>query len=338
MRVTIADVARKAKVSKTTVSRILNGNYAHATEETIQKVLQAAKELDYSPNALAKGLKSMRTNVIGLMLSNLKNPFWSSVLEGLEDTCRDLGYNLMICNTNEDPEMEEKYLREFRMRQVDGVIINPTGKNPQLYQRLVELNYPFIFMNRRVPNVNAGSVVVDNVKGAYIAVNHLLKYGRNKVAICMYKNEYVSTWKERLEGYKKAMLANGKSEDDFIVIELDQQTDTQKESIIRQLRIRPDIDAIFSSNNMITLEIIGAVRELNIAVPEQLAIVSYDETVWAKYLDPPITTIRQPGYKMGQTAAQNLIDLIESDNKLEPVTTVLEPELIVRASCGAMMF
>ena len=132
MKVTIADVAKRAKVSKTTVSRILNGNYAHASEETIKKVLKAIEELDYSPNALAKGLKSMRTHVIGLVLSNLKNPFWTTVLEGLEDTCRDLGYHLMICNSNEDPEMEEKYLKSLRERQVDGVILNPTCKNPQL--------------------------------------------------------------------------------------------------------------------------------------------------------------------------------------------------------------
>jgi DNA-binding LacI/PurR family transcriptional regulator len=338
MKVTIADVAKRAKVSKTTVSRILNGNYAHASEETIKKVLKAIEELDYSPNALAKGLKSMRTHVIGLVLSNLKNPFWTTVLEGLEDTCRDLGYHLMICNSNEDPEMEEKYLKSLRERQVDGVILNPTCKNPQLYEKLAEQRYPFVFINRRVQGVRASSVVVDNVKGAYIAVNHLVRYGRRKVAICIYRNEYVSTWKDRLEGYKKAILANGMTDEDLIVIELEQHADNQQEVIMRQLKKRPEIDAIFSTNNMITLEVIGAARELGLAMPDQLALVSYDETVWARYLDPPVTTIRQPGYKLGQTAAQTLIDRITSGGDGEPSVVMLEPELIVRASCGAMSF
>lgn len=336
MKVTIADVAQKAEVSKTTVSRILNGNFAHTTEETRNKVLQAIKDLDYRPNALAKGLKSMRTNVIGIMLSNLKNPFWSTVLEGVEDTCHDMGYNLMICNSNESPELEEEYVKEFQMRQVDGIIINPTCKNQELYDKLIVKEYPMIIVNRRINNENANSVVVDNVKGAFIAVNHLIRYGRKKVAVCLYRNPYVSTWKERLEGYKKALIANGRTSDEFVIMELEQRGDTQKESIMRFLRKHPDIDAIFSTNNMITLEVIGAVKDLNLQIPEQIAIVSYDETIWAKYIDPPITTIRQPGYHMGQVAAQNLIERIVSGEKPQPQTVVLEPELIVRISCGAI--
>jgi len=336
VKVTIGDVAKRANVSKTTVSRILNGNYGHTTQETRDKVLQAIKELDYRPNALAKGLKSMRTNVIGMVLSNLRNPFWSTVLEGIEDTCRDLGYNLMICNSNENADMEEQYIKEFRMRQVDGIIINPTCKNPELYDKLIEEGFPMIVVNRRIPNENVHSVIVDNVKGAYIAVNHLLRYGRRKVAVCMYRNPYVSTWKERLEGYKKALYANGYTDADFIVIELDERMEMQKEYIMRFLRKCPDIDAVFSTNNMITLEVIGAVKEMNLRIPEQVAVVSYDDTVWAKYLDPPVTTIRQPGYQMGQRAAQNLIDLLRSERKPAPETILLEPELIVRNSCGAI--
>ncbi len=332
---TIADVANRANVSKTTVSRILNGNYAHTTEQTRDRVLQAIKELDYRPNALAKGLKSMKTNVVGIMLSNLKNPFWSTVLEGVEDTCHDLGYNLMICNSDEDEQLEEEYMREFRMRQVDGVIINPTGKNSPLYDSLIMEQYPIVFINRRVQNENASNVIVDNVKGAYIAVNHLLRYGRRKVAICMYRNAYVSTWKERLEGYKQALLANGFSESDLIIMELEEKADTKKESIIRLLKKHADIDAIFSTNNMITLEVIGALRELNLQVPAQIAVVGYDETVWAKYLDPPLTTIRQPGYQMGQRAAHNLIEML-SGKQRQQAMDMLEPELIVRASCGAI--
>ena len=121
-KVTIADVAQRAGVSKSTVSRIINGNYGQNTEDTIQKVLKVIEELDYRPNALAKGLKSMKTNVIGIVLSNLKNPFWIQVLDGVEDTCKSLGYSLMICNSNEEAEVEEEHIKSFQMRQVDGII------------------------------------------------------------------------------------------------------------------------------------------------------------------------------------------------------------------------
>lgn len=276
LKVTIGDVARKAEVSKTTVSRIVNGNYGHTTLETREKVLQAIQELDYRPNALAKGLKSMKTNVIGIMLSNLKNPFWTSVLEGVEDACREMGYNLMICNSNENPDIEEEHIKELRMRQVDGMIINPTCKNPELYERLIDQGFPMIVINRRIRNENVHSVVVDNVKGAFIAVNHLVRYGRSKVAVCLFRNPYVSTWKERLDGYKKALLANGFTEQDFIVIELEERSDNLKEQIMRSLRIHQDIDAIFSTNNMLTLEVVGAVKDLKKSIPDQIAIVSYD--------------------------------------------------------------
>jgi DNA-binding LacI/PurR family transcriptional regulator len=336
MKANIGDVAKHAKVSKTTVSRVLNGNYAHTTEATRNRVLQAIKELDYRPNALAKGLKSMKTNVIGIMLSNLKNPFWSTVLEGVEDTCHDLGYNLMICNSNENPDMEEEYIKEFQMRQVDGMITNPTCRNTQIYEKLARENYPLVVVNRRIPDLNLNNVFVDNVKGAYIAVNHLLKNGRKKVAVCVYKNPYVSTWKERLEGYQKALISNGLTSDDCILLEIEQRGDTQKESIMRLMSKFPGIDAIFSTNNMITLEVVGAIKEMGMRIPEDIAVVSYDETIWAKHLDPPITTIKQPGYRMGQMAAQHLIELINATSKLEPKTVMLEPELIVRMSCGAI--
>jgi DNA-binding LacI/PurR family transcriptional regulator len=337
LKITIGDVAKKAGVSKTTVSRILNQNYGHTTEETRIRVLEVIKELDYRPNALAKGLKSMRTNVIGIVLSNLKNPFWTTVLEGVEDACRDLGYNLMICNSDEDPLMEEQYIREFQMRQVDGIVINPTVRNPDLYQKLVAEKYPLVVVNRRIPGLKTHNVVMDNVKGASIAVNHLLHNGRKKVAAFAYRNPYVSTWKERIEGYRAAMLENGFAAEDIRIEESEQQIGMVKDSVLRYLQAHPDTDAIFSTNNMITLEVIEAIKEMNLKIPADIAIVGYDETVWSKHLDPPLTTIEQPGYEMGRMAAQILINKIRAEKEQRPKTVVLEPKLIARKSCGTIL-
>lgn len=336
MKVTISDVAKRAGVSKTTVSRILNGNFDHTKEETKNRVLMAIKDFDYQPNALAKGLKSMKTNVIGMVLSNLKNPYWTTVLEGIEDVCHNSGYNLMICNSNENAEFEEQYIKEFQMRQVDGIVINPTARNISLYQKLLDSKYPMVVMNRRIPDFEANYVVMDNVKGAYVAVNHLLKNKKKKVAVFRYQNPHVSPWRDRVEGYRTALLENGFSKEDFRIEEFEQNVGKMKDAVIRHFKKYPDTDAVFSTNNMITLEVIEALKELNLKIPEDVAIVSYDETVWAKHLSPPLTTINQPGYQMGQTAAQILIRSIDGKNdpNLKLETVVFKPDIIVRKSCG----
>ncbi|ALS28194.1 transcriptional regulator [Paenibacillus sp. 32O-W] len=335
MKVTITDVAKKAGVSKTTVSRIINHNYAHTTEETRQRVLDVIKELDYRPNALAKGLKSSQTNVIGMVLSNLKNPFWTSVLEGVEDATRNQGFHLMICNSDEEPEKEEQYIREFRMRQVDGIVINPTVRNPDFFRQLVDSRYPLVVINRKLPGLNVNNVVINNVKGASMAVRHLLNNGKRNIAAVTYRNEHVSTWKERIQGYRTALLESGYAAEDLRIVEAEQDSGKIKEATLRFLREHPDTDAVFSTNNMITLEVMDAIRELGLSIPERIAVVGYDETVWAKHLNPPLTTIRQPGYQMGQIATNMLIESIRTKNETEPKQIVLEPELIVRRSSGA---
>lgn len=337
MKVTITDVAAKAGVSKTTVSRILNGNYDHTTEETRNRVLQVIHDFDYRPNALAKGLKSSRTNVIGIVLSNLKNPFWSTVLEGVEDVCRDSGFNLMICNSSEDPRIEEQYIREFQTRRVDGIVINPTVRNPALYQKLLEQKYPLVAINRRIPEMSTHNVVVDNRKGASMAVQHLIHNGRKKIAVFVYKNLNISTWQERVEGYCLAMLESGFTERDLSIQETDQEAGSTKRTALQYLRENPDTDAIFSTNNMMTLEVIEAIKELGLQIPKDIAIVGYDETIWSKHLDPPLTTIMQPGYEMGKIAAQVLIKIIVAKRKPKPSTIVLEPQLIIRSSCGSLI-
>lgn len=337
MKVTIDDVAKIAGVSKTTVSRIINGNYEHTKEETRNRILQVIKELDYRPNALAKGLKSMRTNVIGIVLSNLKNPFWTTVLEGVEDTCRTLGYNLMVCNSNEDPKMEEQYITEFRMRQVDGIVINPTARNMELYQRLIESKYPLVVVNRKIPDIQVQNIVMDNVKGATLAVHQLLRNGRKRVAAFVYRNLNVSTWTERVEGYRSAMLERGFHPEDLRIFELEQQSEKTEHMIMQYLREHPDTDAIFSTNNMMTLKIMKAVKELGLRIPDDIAIVSYDETVWSEHLDPPLTTISQPGQEMGKLAAKMLIKMVNAKRQPKPETIVLEPRIIVRTSCGSLM-
>ncbi|MBG9565518.1 substrate-binding domain-containing protein [Brevibacillus agri] len=334
MKVTIADVAKKAGVSKTTVSRILNGHLEHATEETRERILAVIRELDYRPNALARGLKQSKTNVLGIVLSNLQNPFWARVLEGVEDACRSMGYSLMICNSNEDPDLEEEYIKGLQMRQVDGIIINPTMKNFALYEALLNYKFPVVAVNRKMSGLEVDMVVMDNIKGSTLAINQLWENGRRNIAIMLYPFEGVSPRIERIEGYKQALRNNGAEIRDNLIQVVPEKKGLIKEATKELIRKSPDIDAIFSTNNMMTLEILEAIKELNLRVPDDIALIGYDETVWSKHLDPPLTTVSQPAFEMGELAAKSLIKKIQSKRSTKPKTTVLEPELIIRRSCG----
>ncbi|GGJ08261.1 LacI family transcriptional regulator [Alicyclobacillus cellulosilyticus] len=330
-RVTIADVAKKAGVSATTVSRILNGNYSQTSAETTARVLEAIRELDYRPNALAKGLKQMKTQVIGVILSNLQNPFWLRVLKGIEDTCRKAGYQLMICNSCDDPAIEAEHIKNLQTRNVDGIIVNPTPGNRDLFEQLLATGYPCVFVNRHLPNLAMPGVVMNNIRGASLAVEHLLEGGRQRIAIIAYQGE-ITTWTERVEGYKTTLLAHGKREQDLLIELVPNRPGAARSAAIRLLKRNPRPDALLSTTNLMTLEILDAIQSLGLRIPEDVALVGYDETMWCKYLNPPLTTVRQPAYEMGEIAAKRIIQLCKGTRRTKLDVTVLEPELVVRES------
>lgn len=332
MKITIVDVAKRAGVSKTTVSRIINGNYGNATEETIERVRKVIEELDYRPNSLAKGLKQVKTNVIGIILSNLLNPFWVRVLEGVEDTCRSKGYSLMICNSNDDPAVEEEHIRSFRLRQVDGIIINPTAQNFKLFESMLDHHYPLVTINRKLMELSVDSVVMNNVRGARIATEHLLSQGRRKIALIVYPPHGITPRLDRIEGYKQALLNNGVPLDQTTIHIVNEVKGEAKRKVQELLEGEHAPDAIFSTNNMMSLEILEGIKESGRSIPEDVALVGYDETVWSKHLNPPLTTVSQPALEMGQEATKRLIAIIEAKEPLEPRTAVLEPHLIIRES------
>ncbi|MGI2328229.1 LacI family DNA-binding transcriptional regulator [Planococcus sp. YIM B11945] len=335
-KITIEDVAKAAGVSISTVSRVMNNNYHHMAEETKQKVLDAISALDYRPNALAKGLKQMKTNSIGLILANLQNPFWLLVLEGIEDACQEAGYSLLILNSRDDIEKEGNNVKEFLMRQLDGMIINPADGENALFNVLVDEQFPLVFLNRKVAGLNADTVVVDNVRGTTLAINHLVSLNKKKIAIFLYPTSGISPRLERIEGYKKALTEHGLEVDDSLIKIVENKDDCLEH--IKQLFAGDEKpDAIFSTNNMLTLVILDALGELGIKVPEDISLLGYDETEWSKHLSPPLTTIKQPAYEMGRGAAERLIQSIKTnrqEEQWEPETIQFEPSLVVRRSCG----
>jgi DNA-binding LacI/PurR family transcriptional regulator len=333
---TISDIAREAGVSKTTVSRVLNGSFHQVTNETKERVQSIIKRFDYTPNSLAKGLKSMKTNVIGIVLSDLQNPFWAAVLDGVERTCGSLGYNIMICNACKDWLIEEQHVKKLRDRKVDGIIINPTARNHAFFTSLIADNYPFVALNRKMEGLSVETVAVDNVKGAFLATEHLIHLGNKKISLIVYPPEGISPRLERIEGYIQAHNRNGIDVMESHIHIIEDKKNNAKWVTKQILSGEDRPDAIFSTNNLMSLEILEAIKELGLKIPEDISLVGYDETVWSRHVDPPLTIVKQPAYEMGEVAANSLIHLIRSKNKInDGKTHLLDPVLIVRNSCGS---
>ena len=329
-KITITDIARLSNVSKTTVSRIINGNYGKVNKDTKERVLKIIEELNYQPNTLAQGLKQKTTNVIGIVLSKL-HPFWSAVLEGVEDACRSKGYSLMISNTGDDPELEVEQIKSFMQRKVDGVIVSPTIHNKAFYEELIDRSYPIVAVSRKTPNVSLNIVAMNDIKGSWMATEHLLSLGRERIMLVVYPPNEISPRYERVAGFEMALKAKGNQQSWVEIVDEKPGMATQK--IVKVLKEKK-VDAIISTNNILNLEILKAVKESGLMVPDDVAIVGYDDPAWAELVDPPLTSVYQPAYEMGEKAAKRLIELIKNTDKIEPETTIFEPKLIKRKSCG----
>lgn len=334
MVVTLEDVASKAGVSITTVSRIINGNYNKSTLETRERVLQAIKELDYVPNELARSLKQRKTKLIGIILGNLYNPFWVDVLTGVEAACKKLGYALLICNSDGDDDALAGYIKSLQVRQVDGIITNPITPNREFIKTLTQRGYPIVVLNESIKDADVHVVMMNNVSGSRRAVEHLLKLGRQKIACVSYPTKHMTNRLERIKGYEEAMIHYDRPRK--AEVHIVSEEDGAAKAYIKQLmtgRDRPD--AIFSTQNLLTLEILEGVKESGLKIPEDVGIVAYDENVWSKHLDPPLTTVNQPAFEMGEVAANMLVELSAMKTRPETRTVILEQGLIIRRSCGA---
>jgi LacI family transcriptional regulator len=333
MRATIVDVAREAGVSFTTVSHVLNGT-RHVAEPTKQRVLAAIERLNYEVNSLAQSLKSDRSQTIGLIITDISNPFFTSLVRGVEDIANAAGYSIMLCNTDEDPEKELTYLRMLRRKRVDAILMAPTGVPQPVVDRLIGLGFPLVCFDRPPPGASCDNVLVDNVGGAWQAVSHLIELGHRRVGVIT-GLAGVGTTDERLEGYMQAMADHELPIDPELVRLGNSRLDGGYREMLALLNLPALPTAVFSTNNLMTLGALGALQSRQVHVPDDMAVVGFDDFEWAAVLRPRLTAVAQPTYEIGETAARMLIDRIEGRGAPEPRRVVLPTRLIVRESCGA---
>lgn len=335
MKVTIKDVARVAGVSINTVSRALNGK-ADVNQNTKERILRIAKEMHYTPNQLAQGLKSDKTNVIGVVVTNIANPFYGELIRVVEDIARTHEYNLMLCNTSEDRNNEIEALTLLRSRRVDGVLITPVTADEQTIQFLDDIGMPYVIINR-VPekSENVNYVVSDSVRGAYLAVKHLHERGLRTVHyLAGPKNLY--TVNQRIEGCRKAIdemheFGEMKLVMHHIPLSMNASYEEMKTVLAQK---GPGPVGVFAYNDNLAIGAMKAIREMECSIPEDVALIGYDDIRYASMLEVPLTTIRQSSAEIGERGAELLIELIESKKKENAIckSVVLEPELIVRGS------
>lgn len=329
VKATIGDVAARAGVSKSTVSQYLNKRYQHMGADTRAKIEEAIEALDYRPNVLARGLKQKRTSTVGVIVANIMHRLTTEICRGIEDYCQEQDINVILCNSDEDGEKEKKYAEMLQAKQVDGIIMLPTGKNGPLYKKLAKHGYPVLFMDRRADGVKADTIVVNNRESIYRAVAHLKDRGHRSIAIATGPLT-ISTRSERTEGFRQAVRDFGLEAPGGNVIHA--EISELKKKFNERFDAGNPPTALIAGNDLVLLETLAFVKERGLRVPEDLALVAFDNIPFAHLLTPTLTTINQPSLEMGRKAAERIISRIRTEEELDPAEFVFECELAVRES------
>jgi len=330
MKVTIKDIAKAAGVSTATVSKVLNNKDQRITAKTRALVLKIAKEKKYIRNSMARSLVTRKTNTIGLILPDITNPFFPELARGAEDKANEAGYMIMFANTDDSAEKETRYLNMLAEKMVDGIILTQSAHKEGNAKTLEALKLPIVLIDRDMALDNIkGRVLVDNFKGAYEGVSYLIEKGYKKIAFITGPFS-TTTSKDRLKGYEKALEDYNISFNESLIFEGVYKGEWGTEATEMILEQKLDIDAIFCGNDLIAINVIKTLKQNNIKVPEDLAIIGYDNIKISEMIEPALTTVNQPVYEMGYQAVELLINILEG--RIQEKTIQLESNLVIRGS------
>jgi len=336
-RITIKDIARIANVSHTTVSRALN-NRSRIRSETKEKILFIARDLDYRPNLVARSLVMRRTKTLGLVITTIANPFYTELALGIESTARELGYNIILSFTHSDLSIEKQSIDMLRSKGVDGIILTSAHIGDPNIRSLAEEGFPIILVNRRtyhpIVKEKVDYVGVDNILGGFLAVEHLIRLGHQRIGVIGGSSES-SVGFERLEGGKKALETYGLELLTDFFLDGDFLKESGYQGGKRFIKMAEPPTAIFATNDYMALGAYQAILEEGRKVPEEIAIVGFNDIEFTAMKGIELTTIGQKKYEMGSIAIKTLVEKIEGGEiKSSTKEIILNPELIIRKTCG----
>jgi LacI family transcriptional regulator len=335
--ITIKDIARIAKVSHTTVSRALNDK-SRIRSETKEKILAIARELNYRPNFIARSLVMKRTKTLGLVITNIANPFYPELAQGVEKTATKLGYNIILCSTQSDISTEKKYIEMLRSKEVDGIIFSSAHREDPNIVALAEEDFPIILVNRRTDHPlvreKVDYVGVDNVWGGFLAVEHLIRLGHKRTGMIGGTSES-SVALERLEGGGRAFRMYGMEQRDEYLLEGNFLKKSGYQRGKQLIKMEEPPTAVFATNDYMALGVYQAILEEGFRIPEDMALIGFNDIEFCSMKGIELTTIGQKKFEMGAIAVEMLVERIEK-NERRPFSkeVFLKPELIIRKTCG----
>ncbi|MGG7220076.1 pectin utilization transcriptional regulator KdgR [Bacillus sp. ATD] len=329
---TIKDVAEYAGVSKSTVSRYINGKIDAISPEKVKNIKKAIAELNYRPSKMAQGLKIKKSKLIGFVVADITNPFSVAAFRGVEEVCDQYGYSIMVCNTDNSPEKEREMLLKLEAHSVEGLILNATGENKDLLRAFAEQHIPTILIDRKLPDLKLDTVTTDNRWITKEILQKIYSKGYTDVALFTEPISSISPRAERAAVYQE-MAAVQNVNGLVRMYEIDVKDKEQLKAALRYFHkeMPEQKKAILALNGLIMLKIISCMEELGLRIPQDIGIAGFDDTEWYKLIGPGITTIAQPSHDMGRTAMERVLKRIEGD-KGAPQTIELEAKVIMRKS------
>lgn len=328
---TVKEVAERAGVSVASVSRALSG--ARGVREPVRsRILEAAQALSYRPNRAARDLRVRSSRAVGVLIPDIENPFFTSMVCGIEDILGKTDYSLLLASYNEDPGQEERRLELFRAEGVRGLIFAASRNPSRLYSNLGKEGMALVAVSRDIARLPVDQVSVANQDGAHAATSHLIQLGHRRIAI-INGPLALTTARDRQAGYDQALREADIAIDERLVIHSDFRQSGGYSGMLQLLALPNPPTAVFAGSNLLTLGALQAIHEHHLTIPDDIAIVGFDEMPWAMSLRPPLTTVAQPAFDVGRTAAELLMSRVREPG-LPRRQVVLETKLIVRSSCG----
>ncbi|MGW2597015.1 LacI family DNA-binding transcriptional regulator [Streptomyces klenkii] len=325
----IKDVAERAGVSVATVSRVLNGRSPVA--ETRERVLAAVAELGYRPDAVARALRTARTRTLGLVISDLRNPFFTELADAVEQEARRLGYSLIIGNAGESTRQQDDHIRTLLDRRIDGLLVSSAGTGSAMLREAAGAGTPLVLLDRTVPGVAAPCVRAEGRAALTELAAHLAALGRRRPAVIV-APAGTPVGDERLELFRAALAAHGIAlPPERVGASPDLRPEGGRQVMRRLLDLAEPPDAVLATDNLMALGALDEVRARGLRVPSDVALVAFDDVAWFAHLDPPLTAVAQPTRALGEAAVHTLLERIEGR---EAPSVLLPARLVPRRSCG----
>ncbi|MGE5459908.1 MAG: LacI family DNA-binding transcriptional regulator [Solirubrobacterales bacterium] len=327
-------MAKQAGVSVSTAARVLSGR-GYAADETRRLVLETAKDLGYVPNQIARSLRTRQTKMLGLLIGDVENSFYSVIAKNVESVAKDAGYHVVLCNSDDDPEIEREYLKLLDAMRVDALVVTPTSKNRRPLVGLLEKDLVIVQVDRRVEGLAADAILVDNESGAASAVAYLIEAGHSQIGILTGELE-VPTARQRLAGYERALREHGIPIREELVKTGSFHREHAIEDATDLIRARPAPTAIFAANNILAEAALIALAQDGLRVPRDVSVVAFDDVQWMSMVEPSVTAVRQPVADMARSAAELVLRRLREGREGPPSTIVFRTQLVERSSVGPL--